>query len=67
MAAQNHVWIGWQIDSDTPTEVDVSVDDFVVSDGAPFFVNRSLSGQDVRHGDGPAYERRNGLGSASVR
>ena len=40
MAAQNHVWIGWQIDSDTPTEVDVSVDDFVVSDGhAPFFVN----------------------------
>ncbi|RUA02648.1 MAG: hypothetical protein DSY84_03615, partial [Candidatus Neomarinimicrobiota bacterium] len=40
MTAQNHVWIGWQIDSDTPTSVDVSVDDFVVSDGhAPFFVN----------------------------
>jgi subtilisin-like proprotein convertase family protein len=39
MLAQNQVWIGWRVDSDTPDNVDVAVDDFIVGSGhAPFFV-----------------------------
>ncbi|MCB9788163.1 MAG: lamin tail domain-containing protein [Deltaproteobacteria bacterium] len=39
MLAQNQVWIGWRVDSDTPDNIDVAVDDFIVGTGhAPFFV-----------------------------
>ncbi|MGM0577009.1 MAG: lamin tail domain-containing protein [Myxococcota bacterium] len=44
LLAQNQVWIGFKVESDTPDNVDVSVDDLTVATGhAPYYVQHLQS------------------------